>query len=120
MKQATIVHLQMLKRQRIREIISALREAFAQREVALLLPVQQVPIPPVSVLRLPPIALLALQDKFVVEVVHNQVQLYATLVTIVLWELKIAHWLNMFAIWAMSAPLDLLIKQNANLGIINH
>jgi len=119
-KQATIVHLQMLKRQRIRENISVLREAFAQREVVLLLPVLQVPIPQVSVLRLPPIAFLVLQDKYAVVAVHNQVQLFAMLVTIVLWELKIAHWLNMFAIWDMSAPLDLLIKQNANLGTINH
>jgi len=119
-KQAIIVHLQMLKRQRTQENISALREAFAQKEVALLLPVPQAPIPLVSVLRLPPIALLAHQDKFVVEVVHNQVQLFVMLATIVPWELKIALWLSMFVIWDMSALLDLLIKQNANLGIISH
>jgi len=81
----------MLKRQRIQENISALREAFAQREVALLLHAPQVLIPPVSVLLLPPIALLALQDRYVVVAVLNQVQLFATLVTIVPWELKIAH-----------------------------
>jgi sugar-specific transcriptional regulator TrmB len=51
--------------------------------------------------------------------VHNRVQLSATLGTIVQWELKIALWLNIYVTWDMIAPLDRLIKQNANLDIIN-
>ena len=54
-------------------------------------------------LHLPPIALLALLVKYVVEAVHNQVQLFAMLATIVPWELKIALWLSMYVIWDMSA-----------------
>jgi hypothetical protein len=51
--------------------------------------------------------------------VHNRVQLSATLGTIVQWELKIAHWLSIYVTWDMSAQQDRLIKQNANLDIIN-
>lgn len=119
MKQATIVHLLMLKLQRIRENIYVLQEAIVLKEVAHLLPALQELIPQVSELLLPPIVLLALQDKFAAEVAHNLVQLFATLGTIVQWELKIALWLSMYVTWDMSAPLDRLIKQNANLDFIN-
>ena len=119
-KQATTAHLQMLKQQRILENISVLQVAIAQKEVAFPLPVQLAHIPQVLVLHLPPIALLALLDKYVVEAVHNQVQLFAMRATIVPWELKIALWLSMYVIWDTSAQLGRPIKLNVNQAIINH
>ena len=119
-KQATTAHLQMLKQQRIRENISVLQVAIAQKEVAFPLPVLQVHIPQVSVPRLLPIALLALLEKYVVEAVQKKVQLFAMRATTVPWESKIALWLSLYVIWDTSAQLGRPIKLNVNLAIINH
>ena len=79
----------MLRPQRTLGNISALQETIAQKEAAWWLPALQVPIHQASVLHLLLIALLAQLDKFAVEVVPNQVQLFAMLATIAQWELKI-------------------------------